>query len=231
MKYRTHNLWIVVGFMLALAVGGGPMAAKASEPQLLVDEARITVERFAGDPDMGWFRKYAPRAKGMLIIPQLLKAGFFLGGSGGRGVLVLRNGQGGAWSQPAFYNVGSVSWGLQIGAKASEVIMLVLTPKGVTALQKSSFKFGGDVSVAAGPKGAGAEGATAPSLKVDYLSFSRSKGAFLGLSLEGAILKVHEDWNRAYYGRAVSPADILVKGKVRRPESRPLLDSVARVAR
>jgi lipid-binding SYLF domain-containing protein len=180
---------------------------------------------------MSWLRSNAKFARGMLIVPELVKAGLVLGGSGGRGVLLVKDRDTGRWSNPVFYTLGSVSFGFQIGVKKSEVIMLVMSDKGIEALYSSSFKLGGEVSVAAGPVGAGAEGATAPNLSADYLSFARSKGVFAGLSLEGAVVKINDDFNRAYYGRETRPVDILVKRDVANASARDLRDAVTQLAK
>jgi len=207
--------------------------ATATEPikqQVLVDKARIIVNSFVTDPDMAWLRDHMREAKGILIVPSLLKAGFVFGGSGGRGVLLVQDEKTGKWSQPAFYNLGSVSWGIQIGAKTSEVVMMVMTQKGLESLYTSSFKLGGDASIAVGPVGGGAEAATAPSLKVDFISFARSKGAFFGFSLDGAIIKTNDEWNNAYYAKEVRPVDILVTHSVSNPDSAKLRAAVSKAS-
>jgi lipid-binding SYLF domain-containing protein len=216
----------LLGFFILL-----PVQASAEDYDLqqeLVDKARIAIDSFMADPDLDWFRKNAKNAKGLLIIPELLKGGFILGGSGGRGVLLLRDDESGEWSGPAFYMVGSVSIGLQIGGKISEVVMMVMTQRGVHSLYASSFKLGGDLSLAVGPKGVTAEGATAPSLNVDYISFARSKGAFAGISLDGAIVKKDDEWNSMYYGDTVQPADILVVRSVSNEGAEVLRQAVAK---
>jgi lipid-binding SYLF domain-containing protein len=220
---------VLVAGVISLA--GIPATAEPLKQQVLVDEARITVDNFVADPDMTWFLGHAEDAKGLFIVPSLLKAAFIFGGSGGRGVLLVRDEKTGKWSEPAFYNMGSVSWGLQVGAKKSEVIMMVMTQRGLESLYTSSFKLGGNVSVAAGPVGSGVEGATAPSLKVDYISFARSKGAFIGLSLDGAIIKTNDDWNNAYYDKPVRPVDILVTHNVSNPKSAELRKAVSKVVK
>jgi lipid-binding SYLF domain-containing protein len=122
-----------------------------------------------------------------------------------------------------------VSFGLQIGGSASEVVLLAMTDRGVNALLESSAKLGANVGVAAGPVGMGAAASTA-NLSADILSFSRSKGLYVGLSLDGAIVKTREDWNNAYYGGIVTPTDILLKRSVTNPDSGGLLDVIARLA-
>jgi lipid-binding SYLF domain-containing protein len=171
---------------------------------------------------MAWFREHMHKAKGFLIIPELLQGAWFIGGSGGRGVLVVKDKTTGDWSQPAFYTIGSLSFGIQFGGEKSEIIMMVFTQKGLDRLYSSSFKFGGDASIAAGPVGGGAKA----DVMTDFVSFVRSKGAFAGISLEGAIVKVNNDWNQEYYGKKVSPLGIVEQKLVSNPGSAELLNTV-----
>lgn len=218
----------VLVFMIIFLLAGLANASDYKKQQELVDKARITVDSFISDKNLEWFRKNVKHAKALLIIPELMKGGFVIGGSGGRGVLVIKDREKGDWSNPAFYNIGSVSLGLQIGGKISEVVMMVMTEKGLESLYGSSFKLGGDISIAAGPVGATAEGATTPSRTVDYLSFARSKGAFAGISFDGAVVKTNDDWNRIYYGTSVKPFDILVSRSVANADADPLRHAVTR---
>lgn len=229
---RRRSLFMMFVLILVCWSAAGPvLAAGITSQQALVDRARITLDSFVGDPQMAWLKEYLRVAKGVLIIPDLLKAGFFFGGSGGSGVLMVRDEEAGQWNGPAFYIIGSVNWGLQMGAEKAEVIMLVMSPKGIRALLSSNIKLGGSASVALGPLGAGAEGATAPNLNADYLSFSRSKGAYAGLILDGAVTKVHHGANEAYYRENVSPADILVTGRVINPQAAELVRAVTAAGR
>jgi len=177
------------------------------DPKALVVAAQKTFQDFVADPDMTWFKNNYPKAKAVFIVPQLVKAGFVFGGSGGSGALLRNEKKYGTWSYPAFYSMGSVTFGLQIGGAVSEVILLVMTQKGMDKMLSSSFKLGADMDAAVGPVGAGTgiKGVTA-----DIYIFSRSKGVFGGLTIEGAVIATRDKWNSAYYGREVSPADILV---------------------
>ena len=208
-----------------------PTTAPPLEQQLLADEARIVMDSFAADPKLGLFRTYLKRAKGLLIIPNLYKGAWFLGGSGGRGVLMVPDHEKGQSVGPAFYTVGSVSLGVQFGGEKSEVIVLVMTEKGLEKLYSSSVKIGVDASGSVGPYGGGIQGATAPSLKVDYIAFARSKGVFLGVSLDGAIIDENYEWNRAYYGRPVRPLNIFVNREVSNPDSAKLRAAVVEAVR
>jgi lipid-binding SYLF domain-containing protein len=218
----------VLALVLALAAAAGPTAGQDNiEPQQIVDDADAAFKNLAADPNLSWLRNNLQNAKGIMIVPQLVKGGFFLGGSGGSGVVLAHDGTNGSWSDPAFYTIASVSFGLQFGGEVSEVAFLVMTQNGMDSMLKPSFKLGGDVSIAAGPVGAGAKAATA-----DILAFSRSKGLFGGISLEGSIIGPQNDWNGAYYANpGVQPADILINHKVTNKGADPLRQAVAEAAK
>lgn len=196
------------------AVGLGT-AAQAGEAQNLVDKARLTVAAFSNDPDMGDMRTLMREARGVMIIPQVLKAGFFIGGEGGTGVLLSRDD--GGWSAPAFYTMGAGSIGLQFGAQASEVVLIFMNERAVDAVLHNRVKLGADASVAAGPVGTGIEAATTTNFRDDIYSYSRSKGLFAGASVEGAVIEPRESLNQEYYGRAVTPEEIVLKRSVDNP--------------
>ncbi len=189
--------------------------------QALIDQATVTFKSFLSDPNMTWFRSHLSTCKGLLIVPQLLKGAFIIGAEGGTGVLVARDQYTGQWSQPAFYNLVSVSFGLQAGAQSAQIILMIMTDKGLDALLSTSIKLGADVSIAAGPYGAGAKAET-----VDVLAFSRAKGIFGGISIEGAIITPKDSWNIAYYQKNVRPVDIIVRKIVKNPYSDKLLSVI-----
>ena len=193
-----------------------------TEAESLVDKSVAIVNSFATDPNLDWFRKKVQEAKAVLIIPQSLKGAFLIGGSGGSGVLLPHDSKTGAWGYPAFYTLGSVSFGLQVGAEASEVILMIMTERGMEKLLTSSFKLGADVTMAAGPVGGGAKAATA-----DVLSYSRSKGAFAGMAFDGGIVKTKDKSNTAYYGKEVSPTDILIRKTVTNPHADGLRNALS----
>ena len=203
-----------------------PAWADSLDEQQLVEKAKHTVASFMEDPNLTWFQDHVKEAKALLIIPQQLKAAFFFGADGGSGVLVAHDDKTGEWGEPAFYILGGVSFGFQFGGEASEVIILAMTHGAVEKLYSSSFKLGGDASVAAGPYGAGVEGATSANLNADFLSFSRSKGAYAGVSLEGSIIYADDDSNQAYYGKKIRPVDILVTKSVQNKHSTGLRQAI-----
>jgi lipid-binding SYLF domain-containing protein len=203
-----------------------PLAFAQSEQQKLVAASETTFANFVRDPDMTWFQQNVGRAKAVLIAPEVVKAGFIFGGSGGRAVLVAKDAKSGKWAGPAFYTLATASVGFQAGVAVSEAVTLVMTEKGMNSLLASSFKMGGDASVAAGPVGAGAKS----DVVADLVTFSRSKGVYGGLNLDGTVVKTSDDWNDAYYGKKVLPPDILVRMNVQAKGAEKLLADVAKAA-
>jgi SH3 domain-containing YSC84-like protein 1 len=206
---------------------GNARTADDSAAQAIVDRARATFNEFMADPNFPWLREHLKNVKGVLIFPQVLKAGFFLGGSGGNGVLSVRDEKSGDWSQPCFYTVSSVTFGLQIGAEAVEVIMLVMSPKGIEALYTSSFQLGGGLSAAAGFQGGGVKS----DITADFLSFVRAKGIFIGMDLEGSVISVRKGLNASYYGKDVTPAGILVQKEAGNEGAAEFLAALKKAAR
>ncbi len=211
-----------------LTVPGMALATDKADAQATVTKANMTFNSFMSDKNFTEMRKLSRSAKGIFIAPQVLKGAFVWGVSGGTGVLLVRE-EGGKFTHPAFYTIGSVSFGFQIGGQASEVILLAMTDRGVTTLLQNSVKLGADVGIAAGPYGAGAQAATA-NISADILSFSRSKGLYGGVSLDGAIVDVRDSLNKAYYGKPVTPTDILVKKNVSNAHADKLRASVAKIS-
>ena len=208
-----------------------PVTAAAndkSDAREVVTKANLTFNSFMSAKNFAEMRKLSRSAKGIFIAPQVLKGAFVWGISGGTGVLLVRASDG-KWTYPAFYTIGSVSFGLQIGGQASEVILLAMTERGVTTLLQSSVKLGADVGIAAGPYGAGAQAATA-NISADILAFSRSKGLYGGISLDGAVVDVRDSLNKAYYGKPATPTDILVKQSVSNAHADKLRASVAKIS-
>ena len=223
-------LLVVLLSAVALVTPRYAFADDNQEARQLVERARLTFESFAADKEMGPnLQALVKKAKAVLIYPQVHRGAFIVGISGGSGVLLSRNETGGNWTGPAFYTIGQASFGLQAGGDASEVVLVALTERGRNALLSHSAKLGANVGVAIGPVGVGAEAATA-NLSADIISYSRAKGLYAGLSVEGAVVAVRDDLNRAYYGKEVTTTDILVKHDVTNPEAASLIEAVAKVA-
>ena len=198
----------------------------ASDAQDIVDQARVTFNGFMRNKDYTWLHAHLKDARGLLIYPQVIKAGFIFGGSGGTGVLVVRGEKTCDWSQPAFYTIGSATFGLQIGGEVAEVIVMAMSQKAIDSLLSSSFKFGGDTSIALGPVGAGAKG----NVTADFISFAKSKGLYAGINFEGAVVDVRDSLNREYYGKDVSPVDIIIKNEVSNERSEELRAALKNMA-
>lgn len=209
------GLWaLAVIFMVTVLCGSNTVASAAdkADAQSLIDKSKGTITNLMSNEEFSWLKGYLKTAKGVLIFPQVLKAGFFLGGSGGTGVLLVRDEATGTWSEPAFYTVGSVTFGLQIGGEAAEMVMVAMNQKAIDSLLASTVKLGGDASIAIGPIGGGAKGSmTIPSVTADFVSFTKAKGLYAGLNLEGSALEVRDGLNKAYYGKKVTPEDIIVR--------------------
>jgi len=192
-----------------------------SKPDELVLQSEAVFKSFLADPQMEWLHNNVGKAKGIFIVPRMIRGGFLIGGSGGSGALLAKNRQTGKWSYPAFYTMGSVSFGLQIGADSSELVLLVMTDKGMDAMLSKEFKLGGDVALAAGPVGATAKAQTA-----DVLAYGKSKGAFLGISIDGSVIAPRYKWNNTYYAKEVGLVDILINQTVSNPQADNLLNAL-----
>lgn len=205
----------------ALGFAAAPAYAQGDQ-QVLVNQSETTLSNFMRDPEMKWLQQNIGRAKAVLISPEIVKAGFIIGGSGGRALLVAKNG--GRWVGPAFYTLATASVGFQAGIAASEMVTLVMTDKGMNSLLASTFKFGADASVAAGPVGAGAKS----DVTADLIAFSRSKGVYGGLNLDGTVVSSNDDWNKAYYGKPALPPAILITASVSNPGASKLLGDMSK---
>lgn len=210
---------IMAAFIICLIVAPvGVLADDAKDAKAIVDQSKVTLKNFFDDPDMKWFGTHLQEAKGVYIVPKLTKGAFIFGVEGGNGVILARD-EKGAWSEPVFYETSAASFGLQAGAQSSEAIVLIMTPKGVDSLLANKVKLGADGSVAIGPKGMGAD----TNLKTDFVTFTRAKGLYAGVSFDGASIRARDELNAAYFGKDVRPADIIIAHKAKpNPHSKEL---------
>lgn len=212
-KYWGLSMTIRTGICRALVLAVlliAPLAAHAqADQQLIVDRARVTVGDLSHDKAFGNARQLLARARAVLIVPRLFKGGFIVGGEGGTGVLLAR-GPGRTWSNPAFYAIGSASFGLQAGLEQSEAILLVMTQKGLDALLRDQFKIGAQAGIAIANLGSGVEGAASPG-GPDIVVWSSSSGVYAGLALNGSIIRPQPEDNARYYGRPLTTSDILFR--------------------
>jgi SH3 domain-containing YSC84-like protein 1 len=222
----AHSVRVVVLLSLALCFVA-PASAQTTNPQKLVADAQTTLNNFLRDPAQTWIHDNIGRAKALLIVPQIVKVGFIFGGSGGQGVLVARNGN--AWVGPAFYDLATASVGFQAGVEVSEAVIVVMTDKGLNSLMSTTFKVGGDASIAAGPVGAGAKS----TVTADLVSFTRSKGIYGGVNLDGTVVHANTKWNGEFFGtpKDVLPPDILIRKTYKSAKAAPLLAAVSKIAR
>jgi len=209
--------------LLAVAlIGAAPRPALAlSEPEELVEKARISLLKLKDHPDLPELKNYLAAAKGVFIVPSLVKAGFIIGGEGGSGVL-LAKGADGTWSSPAFYTLAAGSVGLQIGGSVSEVIFTLMNWGAVDAILSNNAKLGADLSVAIGPVGKSVEASTTTNLDADVYAFATSVGVFAGGALKGAGFIDRTSWNDQYYGSYAPARQIVVDRKFYNGHSDPL---------
>lgn len=193
---------------LALTAWTGSARA-ASEAENFVTEAQLTVDRLMADEDFFELPKFIKAAKGILIVPQLVKGGFIIGAEGGTGVFLAR-GTDGSWSPPAFYTLGAGSIGLQIGGEVKEVVFVLMSDKAVDAILSSEFKLGADASVTVGPLGRGVEASRTTDFTSDIYAFSKSVGLFGGGALEGAKIFTRKSLNENYYAAGATPKAIVI---------------------
>jgi lipid-binding SYLF domain-containing protein len=225
--FTTPRVAILAGVLSGTMMLVGPTptgAAEGTEQQQLVDKAKMTLDAFSADASVrSAIRDLKSEAKGLFIVPQFLRGAFVFGGAGGSGVLITRDDKTKKWSEPVFYTIGSGSFGLQIGGDVSEMIFVVRNQKGLEEFYRNDFKLGGDVSMAVGPTG---EGASAKGIAGDLVAYAKKKGIFVGISVDGSMIAVSDESNRAYYGKAVRPTDIIVKQSVSNPKSTELKNAV-----
>lgn len=227
MKLDRRTVLFGTGAALAAPlVAAGPAQADAKR-QALVDSCLETARKVIGGKDLPDAARNMPDAKGVLIMPELVQGGFILGAAGGRGTLLARTG-GKDWSPPAFYNMGSGSLGLQIGAKVSEVVFIIRTEKGLNAIIDNRFKFGAQGGVTLAAVGIGLEGGSTSAGGADIVAFATSAGLFAGVSLEGSYLDPDNDWNALYYGSGANTKAIVLDRRFTNPGAEPIRQYLAK---
>jgi lipid-binding SYLF domain-containing protein len=204
-------------------------SAKAqSSQQVTVDGARKVLadlkhDKEFGNAQFGNAQHLMRQARAVMIVPKLLKGGFIVGGEGGDGVLMARGHDG--WSDPAFYVIGAASFGLQIGLEQSEMILLIMTKKGLDGVLHDQFKIGAQAGISVATLGAGVEGAIGGVSPPDIVVWSSSTGLYGGLTVDGSIIRSEPNQDSAYYGRTVTSRDVLF-GKVTSPHAHELRQEI-----
>lgn len=214
--------------LLALAVV--PPARAQSEQQVLVDKATTTALAMKADERLEQLRKLVQSARGVVIVPALVKAGFIIGGAGGAGVFVGRDPATNTWSDPAFVDLGAASIGVQAGAEVAEVVIVIMSERAMNALLASRVTLSAEAGLVVGVIGGEREAGTTTNIGADIYAFSRSKGLFGGLSIEGAVIISDEDWNAAYYGQAATTRQIVIERKLANPAAQKLKNALAELS-
>lgn len=223
-KWTSAVIAAFLGLTMATAVQADPK----EDARELVDEALYTVKKMSNHERHGAkVKHYMKNAKAVFVVPELLKGALFVGGEGGSGVLLARA-DNGVWSYPAFFDMGAGSFGLQVGAQSSELMLIVMTGKGLSAILDNKVKLGGDLSAAVGPIGEGVEASTTTNMGADVIAYSTNKGAFLGASVDGAVIWADHADNMAYYDNtAATPKNIVLNGQYANPHADKLRELLA----
>ena len=199
----------LLSFAVALAMCGVASAAEGGKEVERLQKAAEVIDEIMATPEKGIPKDLLNKSVCVGVIPSQKKVALGLGGSYGRGCLVCRRGGNGAWGAPWMFALGGPSIGFQFGGQATDFVLLVLNAKGAQTLVKGKTKLGADASVAGGPVGRTAEGATGVLMQTEILTYSRSRGAFAGLSLEGQVIKDDGTANQNLYGKKIEAKDIL----------------------
>jgi len=216
---------IALLMIFSIAACAGP--TNQSSAQRLVDQSTLTVESIMSSSSGPDVARTLKSARAVIICPEVFKAGFIIGGSGGGCVLVARAAQG-SWSDPAFYTIGSGSFGLQAGIENSSIMIMIMNERALNAVINSQFKIGADASLAVANFGAGVGGGTTAAFNADIVTFAENRGLFAGVSLDGALLSTDAASNLAYYGKASDARDIVVSMQANNPGADPLRAVLAR---
>lgn len=211
---------VSVWFLATLLLASTAFAANDDKEEDRVQDAGVVLKEILNIPD-NIPQDLLDKAECVIILPSVKKGAFGVGASYGRGIMVCRGGPHytGRWGAPALYALEGVSIGFQLGGQATDFVLLVMNPKGAQSLLSSKVKLGADASAAAGPKGRTAEGATDIVMNAEILSYSRNKGLFAGISLEGSTLRSDGGANEKLYGKKLTAREIIREGKVSIPSS------------
>jgi lipid-binding SYLF domain-containing protein len=215
----------IFSLLIVLALVGLPAYAQKDENNRIKNAGQVMTEILNIPDDIP--ADILNKAECVIVLPSVMKAAFIVGGSYGRGVMTCRSGPdfNGRWSAPSMMAIEAGSVGFQIGGQATDFVLLVMNQRGAKSILSSQVKLGADVAAAAGPKGRNASAATDVTLRAEILSYSRSRGLFAGISLEGSTLRTDNDGNERLYGKGVSGEDIVINSKIHAPASAKLLVS------
>jgi lipid-binding SYLF domain-containing protein len=213
--------FMIIGIVLFVTLAVSPLAVNAEENKWsrLVTESGLVLEQIQQMPDQNIPEDLLRDCSAIAIFPSTISAGFILGGKYGQGIIMVKDDKNHKWSAPAIFTIAGGSWGLQIGGQATDFVLLVMNRRSVDGILDGKFKLGADASVAGGPVGRAAEASTDIQLKGGILSYSRSRGLFAGVKLEGAVITQHWDGDKELYGKKLSAREILIENKAGMPDS------------
>jgi lipid-binding SYLF domain-containing protein len=211
--------------MIAMIFAGLPAIAQKDENNRIKNAGQVMVEILNVPDDLP--ADILDKAECVIVLPSVVKFAIGFGGSYGRGVMTCRSGKefSGPWSAPSMMALEGGSFGLQLGGQATDFVLLVMNQRGASSILTSQVKLGGDVAAAAGPKGRDAAASTDVTMRAEILSYSRSRGLFAGISLEGSTLRPDNDGNERLYGKGVTAKDIVINSAIHAPASARLLVS------
>jgi lipid-binding SYLF domain-containing protein len=201
--------------LMAFLLATNAYAADETSQQELLSDAKSVVEEIMSTPDQGIPSDLISRAQAVIIFPGMLKGGFLVGARYGKGVATVRNAKTGHWGPPSFITTVGGSFGFQIGAQSVDLVLIIMTERGIKGLLNNNFTLGGDIAVTAGPVGRHAELGVDILLQGDMYSYSRSQGLFGGISLKGTIIKQNVAYNEEYYDAKLTPEEIMIEGKAK----------------
>lgn len=204
-----------------------PLARAQSTEQVTVDGALKVLNDLRHDKAFGNAEQLMRQAKAVFIVPKLVKGGFIVGGEGGNGVLMVHRRDG--WSAPAFYVIGAASFGLQVGLEQAEMVMLIMTQKGLDGVMRDNFKIGAQAGISVITLGSGVEGAIGGASPPDIVVWSSSTGLYGGLTVDGSVIRAEPNMDSEFYGRRLTSRDILF-GQLNSPRAEPLRRELGRIA-
>ena len=217
---------LLLAATLAAAYLAAPTAALADPPQHLVDSATLSLQSIMGGSEGTQAQQFLRRARAVVVCPNIFRAGFIIGGEGG-GCLMAARTSAGSWSNPAFYTLGSGSFGFQAGVQSAQVMMMIMTTVGLNALLNSQFKFGADAGLTVATLGAGVNGSMSTALDADIITLSKTEGLYGGISLAGSVLANDSGAEQNYYGSTLDAREIVLGQQGSNPGANPLRSTLA----
>lgn len=216
---KTSAVFLVLVCVFFFTIFPLEEANAANKWENLAEESGKVLAEVQRMPDQSIPEDLMRGCAGIAIFPSTISAGFVIGGKYGQGIIMVRDEKTGKWSPPAIFTIAGGSFGWQIGGQATDFILLITNRRSVDGILQGKFKLGADADVAAGPVGRSAEASTDIQLKGGILSYSRSRGLFAGVKLEGAVITQHWDGDKELYGKSLSATEILLEGKAKMPKS------------